>query len=553
MHESSSIREDGGGVGRPWSHISDPPSSVGVASAAGAGKETIQMSRRTRRIIVLGLALALVAPALALAAPEGQMTYALHFSLAPTLFEPAETPGVVSPFMILYALHDALVKPMPGKSMAPSLAESWSMSSDGLVYEFVLRKGVRFHTGEPVTADDAKFSFERYRGISARMLKEKVAAVETPEAGRVRFRLKQPWPDFMTFYGTPATGASWIVPRKYVERVGEEGFKKAPVGAGPYRFVSFTPGVELVLEATDTYWRKTPSVKRLVFKSAPDVATRLVMLKSGDADLAYALPGELGAEVQRTPALTLRPTAFTSTHWLLFADQWEASSPWHDRRVRLAATHAVDRQAVNQAESLGFSKITGSIIPTSFDFYWPPPVYPFDTAKAKQLLAEAGYPKGFEAGDLWCDVSTTGASEAVLNYLQAAGIRTKLRPLERAGFLKSYQEKKLKNLIYSISGISGNAATRIEAFTAGSGIYAYGGYPDIDGLFREQAGELDPKKREAILHRIQQLMHEKVMYLPIWQLSVLNGYGPRVAESGLGLIADYPWAAPYEDVKLKAK
>jgi peptide/nickel transport system substrate-binding protein len=499
------------------------------------------------------LALVLIAPALTLAAPEGQMTYALHFSLAPTLFEPAETPGVVSPFMILYALHDALVKPMPGKNMAPSLAESWTVSPDGLVYEFVLRKGVRFHTGDPVTADDAKFSFERYRGVSAKMLKDKVAAVETPDSGRIRFRLKQPWPDFMTFYATPATGANWVVPRKYVERVGEEGFKKAPVGAGPYRFVSFTPGVELVLEATDAYWRKTPSVKRLVFKSAPDVATRLVMLKSGDADLAYALPGELGAEVQRTPGLTLRPTPFTSTHWILFADQWETGSPWHDRRVRLAATHAVDRPAINQAESLGFSKITGSIIPTSFEFYWQPPPYPFDPAKAKQLLAEAGYPKGFEAGDLWCDVSTTGAAEATLNYLQAAGIKTKLRPLERAGFLQSFREKKLKNLIYSISGIFGNAATRIEAFTAGSGAYAYGSYPDIDGLFREQAGELDPKKREVVLHRIQQLMHEKVMYLPIWQLSVLNGYGPRVAESGLGLIADYPWAAPYEDVKLKGK
>ena len=506
-----------------------------------------------RSVAVGVLVLALVAPASALAAPEGQMTYALHFSLAPTLFEPAETPGVVSPFMILYALHDALVKPMPGKSMAPSLAESWSTSPDGLVYEFVLRKGPRFHTGEPVTADDVKFSFERYRGISARMLKDRVAAVEIPEAGRVRFRLKQPWPDFMTFYATPATGANWIVPRKYVERVGEEGFKKAPVGAGPYRFVSFTPGVELVLEATDQYWRATPSVKRLVFKSTPDQATRLVMLKSGDADLAYALPGELGAEVQRTPGLTLRPTPFTSTHWLYFADQWEAGSPWHDRRVRLAATHAVDRQAINQAESLGFSRITGSIIPTTFDFYWQPPPYPFDAARAKQLLAEAGYPKGFEAGDLWCDVSTTGASEAALNYLLAAGIKLRLRPLERAGFLKSFQEKKLKNLIYTISGIHGNAATRIEAFTAGGGIYSYGAYPDIDGLFREQAAELDAKKREAILHRIQQLMHEKVMYLPIWQLSVLNGYGPRVAESGLGLIAGYPWAAPYEDVKLKAK
>src|SRR5262245_40182963 len=400
------------------------------------------MNKCARRLVAGVLVLtwaavthAITAPEARADAPAGQMTWAIHFTLAPTLFEPAETPGLITPFMFLYALHDAMVKPMPGKSMAPSLAESWSMSPDGLVYELVLRKGVKFHNGEPVTADDVKFSFERYRGISAKLLKDRVAAVETPDPGRVRFRLKQPWPDFMTFYATPATGANWIVPRKYVERVGEEGFKKAPVGAGPYRFVSFTPGIELVLEATDQYWRQTPSVQRLVFKSAPDIATRLVMLKSGDADLAYGLSGEIGAEVQRTPGLTLRPTPFTSTHWLYFADQWETGSPWHDRRVRLAATHAVDRQAINQAESLGFSKITGSIIPTSFDFYWQPPLYAYDPARAKQLLTEAGYPKGFDAGDLWCDSGACVYAEPILNDLQAVGIRTKLRPLERASFV----------------------------------------------------------------------------------------------------------------------
>src|SRR5262245_18134536 len=150
-------------------------------------------------VLMAVLALALMAPARAVAAPEGQMTWALHFSLAPPLFERAETPGVVSPFMILYALHDAVVKPMPGKSMAPGLAEAWTVSPDGLVYEFVLRRGVRFHNGDPVTGDDVRFSFERYRGVSAKVLKDKVAAVEVPDPGRVRFRLKQAWPDFMTF------------------------------------------------------------------------------------------------------------------------------------------------------------------------------------------------------------------------------------------------------------------------------------------------------------------------------------------------------------------
>jgi peptide/nickel transport system substrate-binding protein len=129
------------------------------------------------------------------------------------------------------------------------------------------------------------------------------------------------------------------------------------------------------------------------------------------------------------------------------------------------------------------------------------------------------------------------------------GIKAKLRPLERAAFFKGYAEKKYKGLIQGASGAFGNAATRIEAFVAAGGTYAYGSYPDIDGLFREQESELDPKKREAILHRIQQLVHDKVLIAPIWLSAGLNGVGPRVEESGLGLIAGYAFSAPYEDAR----
>ena len=117
-------------------------------------------------LLIFGIAA--TEPAPSDAAPEGQMTWAVHISLAPTWFDPAETPGIGTPFMVLYALHDALVKPMPGNAMAPSLAESWSLSKDGLVYEFVLRQGAKFHNGDPVTADDVKFSFERYRGAASK-------------------------------------------------------------------------------------------------------------------------------------------------------------------------------------------------------------------------------------------------------------------------------------------------------------------------------------------------------------------------------------------------
>jgi peptide/nickel transport system substrate-binding protein len=210
----------------------------------GGTQKSSNKTDLTRRDVLALTALGLVAGGpgrAAAAAPEGQLTWGVPVSLAPTWFDPAETPGIVTPFLVMYALHDAMVKPMPGKPLASNLAESWSASEDGLTYEFVVRGGAKFYNGDPVTSEDVKFSFERYRGTSHDMMRNRVAAVETPDPQRVRFKLNDPWPDFLTFYGS-ATGAGWIVPKKYVEKVGDDGFKKAPIGAGPYKFVSFTPG-----------------------------------------------------------------------------------------------------------------------------------------------------------------------------------------------------------------------------------------------------------------------------------------------------------------------
>src|SRR5262245_49796725 len=154
---------------------------------------------RLHSISVAALVLTILAggPAQTAAAPEGQVTWGIHISLAPTWFDPAETTGIVTPFMVMYALHDAMVKPLPGNPLAPSLAESWTVSPDGLAYEFLIRKDTRFHNGDPVTSEDVKFSFERYRGAASKAFKDRVAAVETPAPNRVRFRLKAPWPDFL--------------------------------------------------------------------------------------------------------------------------------------------------------------------------------------------------------------------------------------------------------------------------------------------------------------------------------------------------------------------
>src|ERR671937_2169419 len=292
----------------------------------------MRVRSRLLSLTLLAVVLASAAPVFAADAPAGTLTIGLHVTLVNRWLDPEETEGIITPFMVLYGLQEALVKRMPAGQQTPSLAESWTQSKDGLTYEFVIRKGVKFHNGEPVTADDVKFSFDRYKGSGAKLLKERVREVQILDPGRVRFHLKEPWPDFMTFYGTSATGAAWIVPKRYVEKVGDDGFLKAPVGAGPYRVVSFNPGVDLVMEAFEGYWRKTPSVKRLVFRSMSDETTRAAALKAGDVDIVYLLSGPTAQEIQRTPGLRLVAARPPGVPYLDLPEQWDPKSPWHDRR-----------------------------------------------------------------------------------------------------------------------------------------------------------------------------------------------------------------------------
>src|SRR5207248_10616652 len=156
-----------------------------------------------------------------------------------------------------------------------------------------------------------------------------------------------------------------------------------------------------------------------------------------------------------------------------------------------------------------------------------------------------------DAGAYYRLAALVNLAEAVLPNLREPGIRPNLQPVERAAFYKGYGDKKFKIRIMRGSAAFGNAATKLEAFAIKGGAYAYDSYPDIDALFQQQAVELDHKKREAILHKIQQLVHERVIAAPIWQLAALSGVGRRVGESTFGMIPGYPWTSPYEDITLK--
>jgi peptide/nickel transport system substrate-binding protein len=504
-------------------------------------------------VMIIGAWLGLAGSASGAAAPpykpEGEMRWALYVTLAPAWFDPGEVVGELTPFWVLYAIHDALVKPMPGNLMSPSLAESWTVSADEKVYEFKLREGVKFHNGDPFTAEDVKFSFLRSKGCKT--LHDKVANVEIVDPFRVRFHLTEPFPDFMTFYGTLVCGASWIVPKKYIEQVGDGGFKQRPIGLGPYTFVSHTPGVELVMDAFEGYWRNTPHVKRLVFKSVPEATTRLAMLKKGEVDVAYLLDAPMAEEVKRDPKLRLAFSGGIGIFFLDFFDMWDPKSPWHDRRVRQAASYAIDRQELSEAETLGASIPTGNIVPRTFEFALPIEPDAYDPAKAKQLLAEAGYPHGFDAGELQQIPPYFSMGESIVGYLGAVGIKVRLRPMERAAFFSAWATKKLHGVCVCAAPLYGNTSTRMSEIVPTWGAYAYGGYPDIDALYQQQVRETDRSKREALLHQIQQLLRERVRFAPIWQYIWPSAIGPRVEEPALMLINPYPWSAPLEEVRLK--
>src|SRR6058998_2370999 len=479
-------------------------------------------------LIVAVVLFTAMAPAFAADAPHGTLTIGVHVTLVNRWLDPGDTEALITPFMVLYALHDALVKPMPGNISTPSLAESWSVSKDGITYDFILRRNAKFHNGDPVTAEDVKFTFERYKGASARLLKDKVKEIQVPAPNRVRFVLKEAWPDFIAFYGTSATGASWIVPKQYIEKVGEEGFKKAPVGAGPFKFVSFQPGIELVLDAFPDYWRKAPAVKRIVMRSIPDESTRAAAVKTGEVDLGYLFGGAIAEDLKRTPGIKVAAPLLYGMYWLDFLDQFDPKSPWHDRRVRLAASLAIDRQAINQAEMLGLGRATGSFVPPEFDFALRVEPPPFDPKRAKQLMVEAGYPNGFDAGDFTPLPPYSTLGETVAGYLQALGIKSRVRTMERAAFFAAWREKKIHGLLIGATGAAGNAAARLEPFFTKGGIYSYGPNPEIDDLFQQQARMLDRKQREVALHKIQRIVTDQVLVAPIFQQGFIWGVGPRV-------------------------
>ena len=182
------------------------------------------------------------------------------------------------------------------------------------------------------------------------MFKEKTERVEIVDDRTVRFVFKEPFLDFAILFGTAnVAGPGWVVPEKYYKQVGADGFKQKPIGAGPYKLVRHEPGVKVELEAFDGYYRPV-HVKQLVMVSVPEAATRVAMLERGEADIIYNVPGELIDKVEE-PSRRHAGAGPLRARFLEFPGFQDPKSPFHDKRVREAVSLAIDRRAMNQAET----------------------------------------------------------------------------------------------------------------------------------------------------------------------------------------------------------
>ena len=305
------------------------------------------------------------APAAATRAePKGKLTYAWHTTISPAWLDPQENPPQITPVQLPLRAARRAGQAHAGQDRSrPSLAESYEIAPDYKSATFKLRPGIKFHDGTPVTPEDVKFTFEKYRGANASILKEKTAQIETPDDRTVKFVFKEPFLDFLTIYGSPASGAGWIVPKAYYEKVGQGRLQAAPIGAGPYRFVKQQAGTEVELEAFTDYWRKIAERQDdRHARASPRRATRVALLQTGEVDVANQIPGDLLDTIRKDPKLRLVPLK-AGPVWLEPMSFDGPDSPLKDIRVRQAISLAIDRKAISDAEMGGLGVARGQLDP----------------------------------------------------------------------------------------------------------------------------------------------------------------------------------------------
>jgi peptide/nickel transport system substrate-binding protein len=525
---------------------------------------------RFSTVTLVGLILALLsAPAVGPAAagagsvvPKGKLVLAWHSALASRWLDPLEHDGTATPDNFFTAVHDALIKNQGEKLYDHlALAEHFEFAPDAKSATFVLRKGIKFHNGDPVTAEDVQFTYENYKGAKADVFKERTVRVEVVDDRTVRFHFKEPFLDFPILFGTAnVTGAAWIVPAKYYKQVGPDRFKQKPIGAGPYKLVRQDPGIQLEFEAFEDYYRPV-HIKNLVMIAVPEPATRVAMLDRGEADIIYLVPGELIQRVQSIRGVMLAPVL--SGSWFLeFPGFQDPQNPFHDKRVREAVSLVIDRHAMNDAETGGLGKPTGNWINNDVQYAIEWPEFERNVDRAKQLMQEAGHPNGFEIDWLTPLPTYYSRGERVIAQLRDIGIRAKLQVMERGIYFQKLQSglrewPGVQMILHGVR-IAGSWSFWYEAHVKCGGFNVRDRLcvKELDEKFAQYEDSIDPAARQQLAAEVQRGILENHYLVPVFRHAFVNAIGPRVAaETWQDVFPTITtgYAYPWEDLKLREK
>ena len=366
-------------------------------------------------------------------------------------FDPHTAIGASSTALSSLVFDSLVAKDGATGAFQPALAESWKIAKDWSSMSFKLRKGVKFHNGDSFTAKDVKFSIERsmredLKHVIGFELRKNIAEVEIVDDFNVNIRLKEPNAAFFSAFLERCFEYLSIVPKDYVEKVGDDGFAAKPIGAGPFRVLKFERDVSFDVEAVENHYRKTPDVKTIRYKFVPEHSTRLAMLKAGEADLIAAYFTHVPL-LLKDPDVKVVWSKNTYCLTLVFHDlAHPEDSPFKNPLVRKATSLAIDRKGIADAIGNGTMEPWGSFLaPYHLGFDTKRKPDPFNPAEAKKLLAQAGYPNGFDTVLTYTSTQKE-RFEAIAQQLRDVGIRCKMDMLEGGTWSASFVGGRLRGI-----------------------------------------------------------------------------------------------------------
>ena len=428
-------------------------------------------------------------------------------------------------------MYDLLIRRTWEGKQKLALATSYK-SIDPVTWEFKLRKGVKFHNGDPLTARDVKFSYDRMRDPKTRnpfrVFFRGIKEVQVIDDYTVRVITKKPDP----VLPSRASFAAFIVPERYIREHGDEYFAKHPVGSGRYRFVKWVKNDYVELEANDNYWGDRPAaIKTLIFKVIPETGSRMAALQTGEVDIATNVPPFMIPKLKKDPKIDVisGPSGRVIFIGFNLLDS-EKAGPLMKKKVRQALNYAVDKQSLIKHVLMGSGEqLATPLIPVAFGYDPSIEPYPYDPDKAKSLLAEAGYPNGVEtefatgSGRYLMDKQI---AEAISGMLAKVGIKAKLKVYEWGQYEKVRKAHEVEplyllgwgNTMYDADG------TLVPLFISKS-TYSNYSNPDLDKMLMEARYQMDPEKRKKQYEEILELIKDEAPWIFLYQQ--VDNYGVR--------------------------